>query len=1098
MALSFRDSEALQVVVRAGLCPPDVLARGATVGTAADGALVLAPDAAVSATTLAKLAAVGVTVTAALPPGARPVRCWAEAIAPVRVAVPELPALVLFVCERAEQLLDLAGELVRLGCDRVELLGDGTRGVARVVDPPTYTVVRALDREGGLRVFSPDPAGQERVWTEVGYRHPLAGAAVPSDQAVRAPDDAMLLIAGDGAAWTTLPAIGWRGLDAALELAVPGTPVAHVASPLLARRRVELRLSGGRREPASLWVVREHGLAALDQLLRYLPDDVVARLTFAASGGADPTIIVRARTGRTAAPELAFAVAETYAPLAQMPDVYAPAGAIVEPPLRRERLRQILGVAPGEVMWLARTTEAGAFRAERIADAAFAPLSEWAEYVIHASAPALVPWMRATELDFAPYISTGLEWASSPSATPADNPRARPRSARAHEVVDERGGVPPPRAAAAAPARVTERGPRATEAAAAHVPVDEELAAIETEFVALDAPADAPGRIGLLARLGAAYARLGRRRDAGLCFARAAWEATAADAPARLDAWIAADLHGAAADGALARILAAAAPSSDDVRLVAAIVARATPAVTRDPHRVQRWLDDHDQELDARSLWLARSSLARLAGGDVLALAHARDRILARLAGGLPVERELPAFLRYAGRRGALGTASGEHLRDALDELAARLAKTKRKRGPIEAPLELTMGYVGFIFAHGFARIGNPDRARAGIEASTAALADVRSDPVHAYLIAAYTARIEQAVAGDPPETPMPDAVVAQLEALDNTTLDRYKADRLRESSWILEPVQRQDAILAFTRKHDSRGAEFSALRALPEVAARGKALDALVTAAAAADSTATVAEKDADRERLLSGVFEHLLELPEAIATPILVRAWPQIHALPEPRRALLYTGALVAAAHFGRAELVPELLRGLAGAIRLAVGLDLERVVQRSVRTLRRIGLRAELGELLANAQASLVAKDAQALRGRLALATGMAFLGDVERALPIFEEARAAIQKAPQTRILERLDLLRAVALAYTQTPVATALACIADLSTQWKDITDGLGTSSHYCISVLHFVESLVLGITSDDLALGEAGRRFVEDDEHLIRRRLHRDLKGQAT
>ena len=44
-------------------------------------------------------------------------------------------------------------------------------------------------------------------------------------------------------------------------------------------------------------------------------------------------------------------------------------------------------------------------------------------------------------------------------------------------------------------------------------------------------------------------------------------------------------------------------------------------------------------------------------------------------------------------------------------------------------------------------------------------------------------------------------------------------------------------------------------------------------------------------------------------------------------------------------------------------------------------------------------------------------------------------------------------------------------------------------------MLNFVESLVLGITSDDLALGEAGRRFVEDDEHLIRRRLHRDLGG---
>src|SRR5207237_5617399 len=134
----------------------------------------------------------------------------------------------------------------------------------------------------------------------------------------------------------------------------------------------------------------------------------------------------------------------------------------------------------------------------------------------------------------------------------------------------------------------------------------------------------------------------------------------------RLDVWITSD-GGLAQKGGLDRVLALAEPATDDVRAVAALVARAPyggPAaqpVTKDPHRVQRWLDDHDGDLDARTLWLSRVGLARLAGGDQLGLAHARDRILARLAGGLPVERELPAFLRFAGRTGALGNASGEH-----------------------------------------------------------------------------------------------------------------------------------------------------------------------------------------------------------------------------------------------------------------------------------------------------------------------------------------------------------------------------------------------------------------------------------------------------
>jgi len=38
----------------------------------------------------------------------------------------------------------------------------------------------------------------------------------------------------------------------------------------------------------------------------------------------------------------------------------------------------------------------------------------------------------------------------------------------------------------------------------------------------------------------------------------------------------------------------------------------------------------------------------------------------------------------------------------------------------------------------------------------------------------------------------------------------------------------------------------------------------------------------------------------------------------------------------------------------------------------------------------------------------------------------------------------------------------------LAPRLRDITDSFGTNSHYCLSVLHFVESIVLGVT--DLAL----------------------------
>ncbi|HLL20716.1 MAG TPA: hypothetical protein VK427_01220, partial [Kofleriaceae bacterium] len=437
MALAFRDDESLRVVLTSGLCPPEVQARPAQVARTSTGAVILAPVEPLSKAAIKALSAAGIVVDAALPADARPVRCWAEAILLDRTGVPKIPSLVLITTPSPEGVVGLAAELLRLGCERQELRLGPSGGVLRVTDPPTYTIMRAIDREDGLRVYAPDPPGQDQVWTELGYRHPLVGR-------VHAEAGQLLLLSRD--AWLEVTDDGWRSLDTVLEIAVPGERLDFTPGKLAARRKVELRLAPGRREPASLWVIRKDGLATIDKMLAYLPDDVVARLTFAATGDEPQTIVIRARTSRHPPPDLSLD-AEVYAPLAHMPDVYGPAGAIVEPPLRRERLRQILGVESGQVAWLAPAAvngdpNRGAFRVERIIDAAFAPLSEWADYVIHASARDLVPWMRAASFDLAPFVSTGLEWASAPPAERDD--KDDDRDARKNQRARRRGAAPPP------------------------------------------------------------------------------------------------------------------------------------------------------------------------------------------------------------------------------------------------------------------------------------------------------------------------------------------------------------------------------------------------------------------------------------------------------------------------------------------------------------------------------------------------------------------------------------------------------------------------------------------------------------------------------
>jgi hypothetical protein len=39
-----------------------------------------------------------------------------------------------------------------------------------------------------------------------------------------------------------------------------------------------------------------------------------------------------------------------------------------------------------------------------------------------------------------------------------------------------------------------------------------------------------------------------------------------------------------------------------------------------------------------------------------------------------------------------------------------------------------------------------------------------------------------------------------------------------------------------------------------------------------------------------------------------------------------------------------------------------------------------------------------------------------------------------------------------------------------------------------------VEEVVLAMVSDEFALGPAGRKWLDDDEYLVRKRIHGDMK----
>ena len=1085
-ALVFPSEEALQIAMRSGLIPPELQREAAQVGTTKDGAFEVVPEGNVTAKVRKALLAAGVLArnsTVSL----SEVSCWAEAIAPRRVGEP-MGALqqVLFTVTGERSLLELSGELLRLGCDRQELSmvkSPHAHALVRVVDPPWFVLSRALDHLDGLRAFVPTTPGQERLWTEVSWAHPL-------DSALEAPDTGMVLVTREGR-WWRINDSEWIDVD---QLVVPvGLGAVSKVEPRADAPRVQVTLTlarAARPEPATLFVLPA-GQSSVEALVRSTPEAQLENILFVVSGD---LVVLRARPGREA--NAGALPGEAYSRVLDMPNLFAPATLTVEPPLRRDRLRTWLAPDPDLITWLEPTArasgplEAGAingFSRRSVLEAAFRPLTEWVDYVIDGAAETLQTWARSATFDFDPFIA--LEDAQPPPSEPKDDEevqRSRPRSRRDARPSTPREAPPPEAAPRATMPVVSIELPSSPSEAEAVV------AREEAAFLELEAAADSPARRHAWVRLSEMYARVQRWRDSGMAWAHALWEAEPADAPRLARRW--ADTSNTRLEG----LLNLQTPDFEKTRgAVAHLLAASLEGNQAVAARVTDWaafLDRFSEDLDVRSYWLGRYAVARLAGGDTLGLARARDRVLARIQGGLSLDRDVPRLMRVMGQGTAAGAGTGRAMRVGaqLEALLKAFEETPRKRSAVEANPQLTRAYVGLEFAWGFARLANADRARQLRDAALAALD--RKDAVHAYLTRAYVARIDQALEGVAPYTPLAPEINGLLTGLES--LDRYKVDRLRQFSQVLEPQERLEAISAFWRNNqrEGRGEELAALRSLREPAELLKAIQSRMSVAA--DAQLGVEE----RVRLIDGLLDYLPQLPESQALPLLQRFLTLGESLAAKHRAVVLEDALKVAGHFGRAALVKQLVLQLGNAIK-EVGAEgvgeIGGLLVSGVRSLRRVGLREEAGELLARASTVLKGEDVPTLQARLGLASGFMYLGAFAQAQPIVDESLSKLGRESGLIIAERIKLTRATAQALSHASTELALPGLLRVAQQLPWITDSFNTNSHFCLSMVDFADALVLGHVGDDLTLNETTRRFLDEDEYLVRRRVHRDVGGET-
>ena len=557
---------------------------------------------------------------------------------------------------------------------------------------------------------------------------------------------------------------------------------------------------------------------------------------------------------------------------------------------------------------------------------------------------------------------------------------------------------------------------------------------------------------------------------------------------------------------------------------------------------LQAYLEKHERTLPIRAVWLAGHRLSQLAGADVLGLARLRDRLLERLLEeGLSPERDLPGFLRFAGLR------DSERLRVVRDK-ALDLHQAVR-RWTANVPVNLP--FVDLYFAFVLAKLGEATPARRLLDDARrvmdvpppAGWADPRQLDAFVRALAwnalykAFHYRVEEALAGRQHGGPSPPEVLDAFEELlnkgkagpSNNPFLRadYVVTRLREQSHLLEPQERLDPYSHFTKDGDALRKEVAQVQALRDPARFAERVRRLYR-----DGVPGIPLKDAQfflLHRVLplstrageAFTVELLRLVPAALATGTVGPPGQEPADFPRQQGQLLER-ALFLAAHFDRGDLVQQLVGLFVEMVRTRKDDDaryrlVNVVAGQCLRSLRKLGLRDEIDRLLGQVQGLILKGQSVAeLRRRHAaqpeawgnvlqsltnLAAGWMSFGLLDQAAPVLDEARAELLAPSGSRLDAKfyVPLCRAYVAALGQGPSEVGFLRIAELFQKMdpRKITNTSTTASIYSRLHLNIAEDVVLAVLSDEFTLGAAGRRWLDDDEYLVRRRIHVDLRRQV-
>lgn len=1002
-----------------------------------------------------------------------------EALRPRRLhGDPVVNEAVFWVSVESEGAQRTVERLLALGREDVTVSEWDERGqrvlVLRVPHPPMYLLMRAREEpQEGVRAYAHVEGG---LWVEWGYAHPLTAVAARA----LGTSGRSAFVEHTGR-WRVAPA-SWteRSIFDAVIPKIDARRFDLDKSAGESRFTVHLRLSYAPETVPELWLLDPSQFAALESFIDVSSADELARFTVARMEGPRGPLYVVREIVRPNASRLGTRVSDLlelrgYSRAAATDNLYLPVGRRLQPLMRRDELRKLLGLDRAQAVIVHEDTDGLALYS--LVNVDEVPLARWVDYVATDRRFALDRMMESMVFDL-------------PSVSIAARPKVdRERRKSARSEAEDEAARPP------APVRSVRRSQpvEPTRATAPEVSEDEARlreAAREIEVRIAQGACDDAQTWRALAEL---KSKLRQSDEAAQCFEAALFHgaldpaAVAELAALRRKLMNAKGTAEELVDLAVRKVLI---PAEASLLGAAALELLARGDATFDmlAQQVVQRFSDAELPVSRRLAWLVLSSVSKRAN-DRLGMTRAKEKLLGAInERGLHEVYDLPGFVRFhlaldpAQAEGSTSTRADQVA--ALDALWGKAVTTQIQE------LDANACYVRLLFAVGFTRVGAGAKAKdlvgqveqelPAFDAGAGAVGD--PNPV---LFRLYIARLAHMATQGSAES-----WEREVESIMNAVAEPRRRDRAelfrKRSDWL-----RSGTTTEIRPSWQHRSAEEALKAAEADPASVPDALTKVFDAPALFDHERTDAIERALKAALRSG-NEQVLGAALDAASPKLGLIAILGH------RASAIGACLQAAATLGDAKAVERLLDRIVLIAStpdqtLSVR-DLLLAVNPGIAALRKMGAGDAAARLL-EALSPIAAKSSRdALKLRAALAEGFLQLKDGGRALALLD---STIDDALSGSLdyNGRYDATAAALVAMRRWPVSVRGPRCERVFDAIESFGDNFTTTKFYKTYKLLILEKLIDAVTDEVTLRSDKIRAFLEGEEQVVRRKVLADWRS---